>query len=260
MNIFEAIIDHIEKDTPVKEVRKGLYWTAVVSDHCGLASTMIKDICTEDDKEDVIPPSFAGKSALEIAKRIFSDDISDVSLALAAINSLINIDESRCAEMNAEEFLVDHGAGKNVSIIGHFPFTERLRNVTNNLWVIEKHRKPGDIGENEAEKFLPQSDIIAISSTTLINHTLQSLLELCPGQSIKMLLGPTTPMTDTLFDFGIDIVCGSKVTDEQTALRSISEGANFRQLKRSGSVKLLSMVSPKIIRKHKEEREQHERI
>lgn len=258
MNIFEAIIDHIEKDAPVKEVRKGLYWTAVVSSHCGLASTMIKDICAEDDKEDVILPLYAGRNALEIANLIFSDNISDASLALAAINSLINIDESCCVEMNAEEFLVNYGTDKNVSVIGHFPFTERLRKVTKNLWVIEKHRKPGDVGENEAEKYFSQSDLIAISSTTLINHTLQSLLKLCPGQSVKILLGPTTPMTDVLFDFGIDIVCGSKVIDEQTTLRSVSEGANFRQLKRSGSVKLLSMTSPKIMEKLKEENKRYE--
>lgn len=246
MNIFEAIIDHIKKDAPVKEVRKGLYWTAVVSAHCGLASTMIKDVCREGDDEDTVPRSYAGKSALEIAKRIFSDDISEASLALAAINSLIAIDESRCVEMNAEEFLMDRGAGKNVSVIGHFPFTERLRRETKNLWVIEKHPKPGDIGENEAEKYLPRSHVIAVSSTTLINHTLLPLLRLCPEQSIKMLLGPTTPMADTIFDFGIDIVCGSKVVDEQTALRSISEGANFRQLKRTGSVRLITMTSKKL--------------
>ncbi len=148
--------------------------------------------------------------------------------------------------MNAEEFLVDRGAGKNVSVIGHFPFTESLRKVTKNLWVIEKHPRPGDIGENEAEKYLPQSHIIATSSTTLINHTLLPLLRLCPERSIKMLLGPTTPMTDTLFDFGIDIVCGSKVVDEQTALKSISEGANFRQLKGTGSVRLVTMTSKKL--------------
>ncbi len=252
MNIFHAIVDHIHRDAPVKEVRKGLYWTAVVSSHCGLASTMIKDVCSEEDQNNVIPPSYTGRSALEIAKLVYSDNVSDASLALAAINSLIDIEKSRCVEMNADEFLINRGAGRNVSVIGHFPFTERLRKAARNLWVIEKHLRSGDVGENEAEKYLPQSDIIAISSTTLINHTLLALLNLCPEKSIKMLLGPTTPMTDVLFDFGIDIVCGSSVIDEQKALKYISEGANFRQLKKTGSVKLLTMTADRLIGSVKE--------
>jgi uncharacterized protein len=226
----------------------------VVSAHCGLASTMMREACSEDKQEDLVPPSYTGKSALELARLVLSDAISDASLGLAAINSLIDIDESRCIEMNAEEFLSDHGRDRNVSVIGHFPFTETLRKVAKNLWVIEKWQRPGDFTEDDADKFLPRSDIIAISSTTLINHTLPSLLNLCPAQSIKMLLGPTTPMTDTLFDCGIDVVCGSKVTDGQAVLKYISEGANFRQLKKTGAVKLLTMMTETIKRHMKEER------
>ncbi len=258
MNIFQAIIDHLDTDAPVKEVRRGIYWTAVVSAHCGLASTMIREACSEDNQEDLIPPSYTGKSALELARLVFSDTISEASLGLAAINSLIDIDESRCIEMNADEFLLDHGRDKNISVIGHFPFTEPLRRVAKNLWVIEKWQRPGDFAEDDAEKFLPRSDIVAISSTTLINHTLPSLLSLCPAGSVKMLLGPTTPMTDILFECGIDVVSGSKVTDEQTALKYISEGANFRQLKKTGSVKLLTIMTETITRYMKEKGKQHE--
>jgi uncharacterized protein len=254
MSILQTIVDHIDKDAPVKEVRKGLFWTAVVSAHCGLASTMMKETCSEESEQNSIPPSYAGKSALELARLVFSDAISDASLGVAAINSLIDIDESRCIEINAEEFLSDHGRNKNVSVIGHFPFTETLRKVAKNLWVIEKWQRPGDFAEDDAEKFLPRSDIIAISSTTLINHTLPSLLNLCPARSIKMLLGPTTPMTDALFDCGIDVVCGSKITDEQAALKYISKGANFRQLKKTGAVKLLTMMTETITRHVREER------
>jgi uncharacterized protein len=249
MNIFQSIIEHIPKDAPVTEVRKGLYWTAVVSAHCGLASTMIKEVCSDADQENATLFSYTGRSALELAKLVFSDNISEASMALAAINSLIEVDEPKCVEMNAEEFLVNRGAGNNVSVIGHFPFTERLREVTENLWIIEKHQKPGDFAESEAERYLPQSDIIAISSTTLINHTLMSLLNLCPERSIKMLLGPTTPMTEALFGFGIDIISGSKVVDGRKALKYISEGANFRQLKKTGAVKLLTMTADNMINK-----------
>jgi uncharacterized protein len=242
MRILHDIIDSIKDDAPVKEVIRGTHWTAVISKHCGLASTLSGADCTDRSSEDILPFLHNGRSARELAKFSFSEQISEASLGLAAINSLIEIDESRCSEINGADLLTEMGRGKNISIIGHFPFVDRLKKSAKNLWVIEKRLRPGDYAEEEAETLFLQSDIVAISSTTLINHTLEPLLALCPERSVKMLLGPTTPMSDVLFDYGIDIVSGSRVIDEKTALRSISEGANFRELKRTGSIRLVNMV------------------
>ncbi len=242
MEILKAILDNIDDDAPVKEVRRGIFWTAVISRFCGLASTMVREICYDENRDNSVYRSFSAQTALELSGLSLSEDIAKASLGLAAINSLIEIDESRCVEMNAAELLSRMGKGKNISIVGHFPFVEDLRRTAGNLWVIEKYLRAGDHVEGEAEKLLPQSDIIAISSTTLINHTLEPLLSLCPEKSVKMLLGPTTPMSAALFGYGIDIISGSRVIDDQTALKHIGEGANFRELKKTDSVRLISMA------------------
>jgi len=41
--------------------------------------------------------------------------------------------------MNASEVLKQKGAGKNIALVGHFPFIPRLRDVAQNLWVIEQN-------------------------------------------------------------------------------------------------------------------------
>jgi len=244
MEILQAIIDGIRVDAPVREVRRGIHWTAVTSRYCGLSSTMIRDHCCDDGERD-LQDSLSRLSAGEIARYALSDNISLASLGLAAVNSLIEIDRSRCVEINAAELIAGKGRGKNISMIGHFPFVDDLRKVAGNLWVMELHPRPGDHVAEDAKRFLPQSDIVAISSTTLINHTLPELLQLCPGKSTKVLLGPTTPMTEVFFDCGLDVISGSRVTDEAAVLKRISEGANFRQLKRGGAIMLLSMVRDK---------------
>jgi len=242
MEILERIISRIDADAPVKEVRKGVFWTAVVSRFCGLSSTMLKEHCMDEDIDETVPASFTDMTALELARFSLSSDISKASLGLAAINSLIEVDELRSVEINAGNLLLKKGIDKNISVIGHFPFTNDLRNVAKNLWVIEKRQRPGDYPEDNAGQYLPRSDIVAISSTTLINHTLPGLLRLCPEKSVKKLLGPTTPMSPVLFDYGVDIISGSKVKDDEVALKHISEGANFRQLKRTGAIKLITMI------------------
>ena len=242
MEILQAIIDNIRADAPVREIRKGIHWTAVVSKHCGLSSTMIRDYCCDDEGENDFQSMLSKLTALEIARYALSDDISKASLGLAAVNSLIDIDQGKCVELNAGGLIAENAEGKNVSVIGHFPFVDELRPIARNLWVMELHPRPEDHLAEEAEKFLPQSDIVAISGTTLINHTLPGLLRLCTNTSVKMLLGPTTPVSEVLFDYGLDVVSGSMVTDEALVLRHISEGASFRQLKRGGGIRLLTMM------------------
>lgn len=242
MQIIRDIITNLKVDSPIHEVRRGLFWTAVVSRRCGLASSMIRELCLEENHGDTQFHSPAEMTAKELAQLSLSEDIAEASLGLAAINSLIDTDNMGTKEINAGDILMEHGEGKNISIIGHFPFTDDLRKVARTLWIIEKRQRPGDYPAGDAELYLPQSNVIAISGTTLINHTLTSILALCPSESLKIVLGPTTPMTPVLFDYGIDIISGSVVTNTEAALRYISEGANFRQLKKTGSIRLITIT------------------
>ena len=238
LDVLQDIISSLAIDSPVTEVTRGIYWTAVVSRRCGLASTMIYDCEIEDGKSR--QEWYLQMGAMQLAKGALSDNRFDASLGLAAINSLIDVETERCVDLNAGNYLARKGQGKNIAVIGHFPFVDDLKRVARNVWVIEKRMKPGDHPEEETAALLGQSDIVAISSTTLINHTLGDILEICPAASTRMLLGPTTPLTSMLFDHGIDVVSGSIVTDNDTALLHIRQGANFRQLKRTGSVRLVT--------------------
>ncbi len=241
MRILKDIISSITIDAPVRDVTRGIYWTAVISRFCGLASTMIYDCKIEEGQETGRAP-YTQMSAASLAGGAISDNTADSSVGLAAINSLIEVDPHLCVDLNAADYLAQHGQGRNIAVIGHFPFVDDLKKTARNLFVIEKRMQPGDHPEEETARLLEQSDLIAISSTTLINHTLDKILELCPAHSIKMLLGPTTPLTSVLFDHGIDVISGSIVTDHDLALLHIRQGANFRELKRTGSVRLVTYI------------------
>ena len=243
MEILKSIIKSINNDASIKEVRIGSHWTAVVSNYCGLASTLNPGICRgHAEDEDEAFHSFTDMTALKLAEYSFLPDIAKASIGLAAINSLIDVNMEKCEDLNGLDFIRNVGKNKNISIIGHFPFLDELAKRAKNLWIIEKRPGPGDLPVEKSAEYLPISDIIIISGTTLINHTLAGILKLCNNRSIKMLLGPTTPMADVLFDYGIDILSGSVVTNLDIALKYISEGANFIRLKKSGSVRFATMI------------------
>ena len=86
------------------------------------------------------------------------------------------------------------GGGKDIPVIGHFPFTDALRKGREKpVGDLEKWPRPGDVPEKDRELYLPLSQIVVISSTTLINHTLSGTLGFVLECSLKMLLGSHHP-------------------------------------------------------------------
>jgi uncharacterized protein (DUF4213/DUF364 family) len=157
---------------------------------------------------------------------------------MATINSLLEIDEDRCTEVNAAELLVRQGSGRKVALVGHFPFVERLREAAGELWVIEKHPIEGDVAEDEAQSLIPRAEVVAITGSAFVNHTIEGLLDLCRPEALVVVLGPTTPLSPVLFDYGVDVIAGTRVIDPAAVLRYASQGATFRQMK---GVRLLTM-------------------
>jgi uncharacterized protein (DUF4213/DUF364 family) len=63
---------------------------------------------------------------------------------------------------------------------------------------------------------------------------------LCRSDAFVLLLGPSTPLSSAILDGGVDAVSGTLVTEPATVLRSVGEGATFRQIKRAGGLRLLT--------------------
>ena len=47
------------------------------------------------------------------------------------------------------------------------------------LWVIEKNPKGDDLGEAEADRLIPKTDVVAITGTAFTNQTIEHLLGPC---------------------------------------------------------------------------------
>ncbi len=161
----------------------------------------------------------------------YSDIITEAAIGMATINSLLEIDENRCTNLNAGNLIAERGAGKKVAIVGHFPFIPELRKTVKELWVIEKNPREGDATEAEASDFIPQADVVGITGTSFTNRILEQLLDLCNPDAYIVILGDSAPLSPVLFDYSIDAVSGTRVVDPESALRYVSQGANYRQIR-----------------------------
>ena len=82
--------------------------------------------------------------------------------------------------------------------------------------------------------------MVAITSMTLVNHSLDGLLRLCAPHATVLLLGPSTPLSPRLFAQGIALLSGSVVIAIEQVVNAVKQGANFRQVHRAG-VRLVTM-------------------
>ncbi len=228
MEILNKLISALTQDSKIHEIHTCIHWTAVVSKNCGLSSTFQDDKIPHRPARDV--GQLAQKTALELVEYARSDNLLEASIGMATTNSLLEVDENRCVELNAFEILAEKGRGKNIAIVGHYPFIPKLRKLARKLWVIEKRPRVGDLPAEEAENILPQADVVAITGTSFINHTVEELLGLCK-KSWVMMVGPTTPLSPILFDYGVDMIASSKVVEPQKVIGCISQGATFQQVK-----------------------------
>lgn len=227
--IDELLASMPPQEIPVRDVRIGVHWTAVCSLTCGLAATFTGNSSHGSQRvRDV--GNLQHKSAQELASWLRSDNLLEASIGLAALNSLTKVDEKLVVEINAFDLLSRLSGGKNIAVVGHFPQVEQLARSARAVWVIEKHPQPGDFPAEAAADLIPKADIVAITGTTLINHTLEGLLALCSQQAPVILIGPSTPLLPLLFDRGIRYLSGTVITDENAALRTIQQGAVFPQV------------------------------
>ncbi len=232
------MLSTLEPDTAVRDIRQGPYWTAVLTRACGLASTPPEFYLHHGDPPVKDAGHLMERNALELALLARSNSTHEAAIGMATINSLLDIDEKRCVELNAADLLEEQSRAKKVALIGHFPFVKRLRRAARELWVIEKLPQEGDYAESEAQNLVPQADLVAITGSAFVNHTIEGLLAMCRPKAYVVVLGPTTPLSTVLFDHGVDVISGTRVVDPETVLRYVSQGATFRQMK---GVRLLTM-------------------
>jgi uncharacterized protein (DUF4213/DUF364 family) len=239
---LNQLLDNLLNNLPegnIVQVLIGLHWTAVVAEiggerRCGLASTLGMD--HEHHGEPDVPQAgqLGRQSGLALAALARSDRPALASVGMATINALLPSNPEALTDLNAEEVIAGHGAGKEVALIGRFPFVPRLRSRVGKLLVLEQNPGPGDLPTTAADEILPAADVVAITGMTLINHTLDGLLRSCSPHALVILLGPSTPLSPVLFDHGIDIICGSVVTAVDPVLQVVGQGGTFRQVHRAG--------------------------
>lgn len=229
--IYDDLIAAVPNDCVASGILAGLGWFLVRSAGVGISMRP-----REGEPEIPQAGNLAGKKTRELAAWLKSWNPNEAAIGLAALNSYFNaprVVEGACGHLlerssNQSIFLslLEELRGKRVAVVGHFRGLEHVASVCR-LTVLERHPGPGDLPDPACEYILPESEVVIITATTLINKTLPRLLELSRNARV-VLAGPSAPLSPILLEYGIDRIGGLIVEDEDWVRRLVSEGGHHR--------------------------------
>ncbi len=238
------IIDELLQDAQkrlqgrtVADVRIGLGYTAVTLDDggCGLAGTSTEGAdwsCSLlDDAGDLL-----GRSAEDLATEALSNHPVRSAAGMATINAVLN----RHGEEGPGPLKVLPVDGARVAMVGLFrPLVPELKRRAAQLHIFERQPlTPETLPDWAAERILPDCDVAIITSLTLVNKTLDHLLDLARGE--VALLGPTTPQSPVFAFHGVKHLFGRVVRDTHRILSLVSQ---------AGGTQRFGSAAPKTYRK-----------
>ena len=230
-------VDHFAAD-----IRIGLGYTAVGLDdgRCGLAFTLHEE---EYESCCVVPEAgtLTSRSILGLAEYIKSSDTTACAVGLAAINAAVDPPAAAVAADVLDLLSIE--SEDSVGMVGYFgPLVEPVKKRVRALHIFERRPIPdlGVLPDTAAAGILPRCQVVVISATTLINHTLDALLDHCAQAREIALLGPSTPFLPEVFKRrGVTMLSGLQVVDAPRVLRIVSEGGGTRQF--GAAVRKLSL-------------------
>ena len=218
-------------DPAATDIRIGLGYTAVLlaDGRCGLAYTLHED---EYESCCVIPEAgrLSGRKVSELISWMKLRDAVACAVGLAALNAVLT--PPAAVESDILGLLPAH-ADDSVGMIGYFgPLVGPLKDRVQALHIFERRPNPeyGILPESAARDLLPECQVVIMTATTLLNHTIDDLLDLCNKAREIAILGPSTPFMPEIFSRrGVTMLSGLQVVDPTLALRIVSEGGGTRQ-------------------------------
>jgi uncharacterized protein (DUF4213/DUF364 family) len=143
----------------------------------------------------------------------------------AALNAALQRDGSgqsyRVGDENGITLLQTASAGKRLAAVCRLPYMDRIRAAAAHSWVLEEEPGGDELPLSAMAEVLPQADVVGIIGTALVDGTLERALGSCRPDAYVLLVGPSTPLSPVLFNYGVAALSGSVVADAERVLAQL---------------------------------------
>lgn len=175
-----------------------------------------------------------GNTAGRFLEFLRSDNLIQSSLGLATVNALARPEGHEILAGDVLDVVRLYQTDR-VGMVGFFePLAKVISFRVRSLQVFERDRNRFSdlLPEEKALEVLPQCDVAIITSTSILNRTVDELLKVSGHCREVILLGPSTPLLPEAFQgTAVTFLSGVEVTNPESVLRVVSEGGGMRHFK-----------------------------
>jgi len=227
----------LARTVKVKDVRIGLAYTAVLLDNhqAGVAFTFRESMKRGCTVFRGLHP-LAGRPASDLLSLMGSEDRIEMAVASATANALANNMKEGFIEGDTLEY-IHISPEDRVGMVGYFaPVLPKLKRKTSSIMIFEQiTEKQGDLlPEADVYRFLPQCQVAMITSTSIVNHTVDQLLDAARSCREVIMLGASTPLIPDVFsDTPASFLSGIIIRRPEEILRIVSEAGGMRYFKKN---------------------------
>jgi len=203
----------------------------------GISFVLIGDTPAALAYNKLHPEQFVGQDPVALALEFGSDDPVKEMISLAAINAISHFAMVKMGvevDSTSDSLgLLNLSAGDRIGMVGLFmPLMGEIKKTGAELLILEK--KPElkekfprlNITLDPAE--LKSCNKVLCTSTTILNNSLDEIMEQCEPDTFVSIVGPTAGyFPDPVFARGVDVVGGRVVKDSKLFFRLLEQGKKW---------------------------------
>ena len=219
----------------VADICLGLGYTGVVLEDgsAGLAYTFRNELgncCgAMPDAGNLI-----GKSSAELIPWVREKNLLKAAVGLSVINAVLNRASDPWEDGNVVN-AIQIKPSETFGMVGKFsPILRQVKNMTKQLFVFERQIEEGS-GVYPADTIplhLPHCDVVVITATSILNHSIDDILTSCTNAREVCIVGPSTPHCPQVFqDTPVTLLAGSIVIDAKRILPILSQGGGTKEMR-----------------------------
>ena len=236
--IVDELVDRVQglaQSKKITDVRAGLGYTCVMLEDggCGLAYTFRNELGSCCGLLDAAG-RLIGMDVDEIIPWAKESDRLKAAIGLAAINAVLNDPAKNWDTGNVLDVLQLHESD-TFGMVGEFrPILSKVKTMTDSIYVFEQDvsKRNGLYPADTIPTYLPMCDVVVITATSIINHTIDEVVSCCKNAKVVCLAGPSTPLCPEIFrKHNIKLLAGSVVKKPELILQIVSQGGGTRSMK-----------------------------
>jgi len=267
-SVIAETIDIITEKSPtplqdvwIDDLVIGIFFTGVKlsTGNAGCAFTPIGEVpeavcCPTTAARMPQAGNLEGSPVSEVLKYALDANVLKSAIGVATLNALtqwiIESEESAGYQItkDADGFdLLEIQPDETVSLIGAFgPYIRRLKIMGNPFFIIEKNPqtlRPDEMkyykSDSEIGTALGKSDVVIITGTAIVNHTIDPILSSITHGKRTAIIGPTASMIpDTFFKRGLTVMAGVRILNPDLMIKILKQGGSAYHLLKECSEKI----------------------